>query len=669
MEYAKTITVVMLVAAWAVPCAADEEVPLGLVRTEGTLAMPLVAKAPVIDGRLDDAAWEHAQPMKLWSHGGKPAVYGTVGSICRDENRFYFAAWCPDDDMSNLKSEAEPPNLWQNDCVELFIVPEREKLYFAHLMLSCDGKYYVRTFTTDSWREPTVVYPLPVMDVATRHAEDGWAVEASIEAAAFDRDITSDSVWALGFNREKHTSPSEVTAYQGGFNTPGKYPPLYFDDRPVVTDGVGARNVGSAPVEVTATLAAGEKTETHARRIEPGESWQIEWRKALGGLSEGDRFTVTLAADGKELSREAYTVARRELPPPPLAADKVPALQMREDNPLDAPDFFPITAWLQNCNSQAPKLKEIGVNTLVGLAGSWDRASEWFAENDMYMVMPFNPRYADDPSIIAWMHRDEPDNVSPDWAQTWNDYRAWRIGDATRPVFLNLGQGVANERFNVLTPEHYKGYASAADILSFDVYPVTNIGAGAEGHNRLAIVAKGVRRLRRWCDDEKPVWIILETTHIHSPEKPSPSEVRTEAWMSIIHGASGIGYFCHDFTLPRNTSAGLLMDEEMCAALKELNGRITELAPVLNSPTITEGVAVENSLGSRVDVMVKKHEGSTYVFAVNMFNEPEKPTVTVPGVGDAEVRVLGEDRTVQVRGGKLSEPFDPYAVHLYEIAE
>jgi hypothetical protein len=63
-------------------------------------------------------------------------------------------------------------------------------------------------------------------------------------------------------------------------------------------------------------------------------------------------------------------------------------------------------------------------------------------------------RQIDDPTIIGWMHGDEPDNaqslgegkdygppIPPE--KIIEDYQKIRNADATRPVFLNLGQGVA----------------------------------------------------------------------------------------------------------------------------------------------------------------------------------------------------------------------------------
>jgi hypothetical protein len=355
--------------------------------------------------------------------------------------------------------------------------------------------------------------------------------------------------------------------------------------------------------------------------------------------------------------------------PAPVAGaegDALPPLKLRADSPLRDGNFFPISVWAQQAQ-HAAQYHDSGVNVFVSPSGWGEAASQKFKEMGMYAVMGYNARYKDDPQVMAWMHGDEPDNGSPDATRSLRDFRAWRQGDPTRPIYVNLGQGVANERFGVLTPDNYRAYCKAADVISFDVYPVTNIGAGKDGRNRLAITAKGVSRLIDWTDGEKPVWIILETTHINNrQEKPTAAEVKTQVWMSLIAGAKGIGYFCHDFTLPANTSVGLMMDKDMMKAVKGIDQQVLELAPALNAPTVKEGVVSKSSMDSRVDVMVKKVEGATYVFAVNMFNRPEKPTISAPGLEGGKADVLGEARQVDVKGGQIVDAFEPYAVHLYK---
>jgi hypothetical protein len=138
--------------------------------------------------------------------------------------------------------------------------------------------------------------------------------------------------------------------------------------------------------------------------------------------------------------------------------------------------------------------------------------------------------------------------------------------------------------------------------------------------------------------------------------------------MSIIHGSMGLIYFVHEWQ-PRFNESALLSDAEMPSTVTAINKQITELAPVLNSPTL-EGAASVSSDNKAVPIaiMVKKHEGATYVFAVAMRDGRTDATFAVRGVeGDKRVEVLGEGRTITSKNGFFKDTFSAWDVHLYRI--
>jgi hypothetical protein len=284
----------------------------------------------------------------------------------------------------------------------------------------------------------------------------------------------------------------------------------------------------------------------------------------------------------------------------------------------------------------------------------------------------------DNPTIAAWMHGDEPDNaqslgagkgygppIKP--ATVIERYEKMRAADPTRPILLNLGQGVAWDNWigrgvRRNHPEDYPEYVKGCDIASFDIYPAVNDHPEVAG--KLEFVAKGVERLRRWTPAEKPVWNCIECTHIENANvKPTPQQVRAEVWMSLIHGSQGLIYFVHQFK-PTFKEAALLDDPEMLDAVTAINRQIHELAPVLNSPTITNALTVTSS--TPLATMVKRHAGNLYLFAVGMTNQPARATFKFSDQsGTAEV--LGTSRTIALRNGEFSDDFKPYDVNLYRI--
>ena len=291
--------------------------------------------------------------------------------------------------------------------------------------------------------------------------------------------------------------------------------------------------------------------------------------------------------------------------------------------------------------------------------------------------------YRNDPTIIGWMHGDEPDNAQPlgkgkgycppiPPQKIVADHGRMRAADPSRPVLLNLGQGVAYDNYigrgvRRNHPEDYPEYLKGCDIASFDIYPVVHENPEVAG--KLWFVGRGVQRLVQWSGGEKIVWNCLECTRISNTKtKPMPHDVRAEAWMSLIHGSRGLIYFVHQFQ-PVFREAALFDDAEMLAAVTALNGQITELAPVLNSPTERDALAVrsENS-NVPLAVLAKRYAGSIYLFAVGMREGRTAATFTLSGSQrDETIEVLGENRTIIVTKGKFADNFGSWDVHLYRF--
>ena len=346
------------------------------------------------------------------------------------------------------------------------------------------------------------------------------------------------------------------------------------------------------------------------------------------------------------------------------------------------PSFFTIAVWYQNAkNAQA--YAAIGVNTYVAL-------QEGPADDVLGLLRAAGIRavthqhegglaHIDDPTIAAWMHGDEPDNAQEAPGGGWgpaiptqrivDDYLQIQAKDPTRPVLLNVGQQVANDEWYGRGCEvtAYPEYLRGCDIASYDVYPVVGLDK-PDGENYLWYVAKGVDRLRRWAGGDKPVWNCIECTHISQPEKKAtPLQVKAEVWMSLIHGSMGIIYFCHQFK-PQEDDAALLTDKEMSAAVKAINEQVLSLAPALNSPTVQDGAVVTTmNPVVPIDLMVKEYGGATYVFAVGMRNAQAEGRFRIPGVENGTAEVLGEGRTIEVKGREFRDTFEAYGVHIYKI--
>lgn len=417
----------------------------------------------------------------------------------------------------------------------------------------------------------------------------------------------------------------------------------------------------------------------------------------------GNRFRVIVTnAEGRVESEPAtLTVNPRSgtFPGDVMAAwEGGPSYYSRWSNgPSAASTFFPIAVWLQapENSSHATAYKSIGINTHIGL---WNGPTETqlaavaaLSSTTICSQNSIGLASANKGVIKGWMHQDEPDNAQngtqdPVPAATiLSGYQAMVAADSTRPVYLNLGQGVASDAWygrgnRTNHPEDYAQYAQGADILSFDTYPMnvyprpsTDAPWFTAFNNTVAqniwFVAEGVDRLRNWTQYQKPVWTWIECTNISGDSRYAltPALVKAEVWMALIHGARGIGYFCHQIT--PFVEAGLLANPAMTDAVHAINDQISSLAIVLNSQSIANGViTVSSNAAVPVDTMLKRSGGYTYLFAVAMRPGTTTATFTLRGfTGNPAVEVLGEGRQIASTAGQFQDGFTSHAVHIYRI--
>src|SRR6185437_11215710 len=228
-------------------------------------------------------------------------------------------------------------------------------------------------------------------------------------------------------------------------------------------------------------------------------------------------------------------------------------------------DYFPLAVWLQDPKN-ATKYQDVGINLYIGLwQGPTHAQLDALTRAGMSVICEQNDIGLENKNskpIVGWMHGDEPDNsqslgaskgfgapIAP--AKMVQEYDRMRAADPTRPILLNLGQGVAWDGWygrgaRTNHPEDYAQYVKACDIASFDIYPVTH--DRPEIARNLWYVGYGVDRLVQCSQNQKAVWACIETTHISNARAlPTPAQVRAEVWMALIHGARGIIYFSHEF--------------------------------------------------------------------------------------------------------------------------
>ena len=372
--------------------------------------------------------------------------------------------------------------------------------------------------------------------------------------------------------------------------------------------------------------------------------------------------------------------------------------------PSSDPTFFPLAVWLQD-PANAERYRQAGFNTYVGLwEGPTEEQLARLKRAGMKVICEQNEvalRHLDDPTIIGWMHGDEPDNAQSlgarlGWgapilpAKIVESYRRLRAADPSRPVMLNLGQGVAwdgwygrGPRSN--HPEDYPQYLEGCDLVSFDIYPAVHDSPQVAG--KLWFVAHGVERLVQWGGGKKVVWNCLECTRISNPNrKPTPHEVRAEAWMSAnprlarlhlfrppvqtdIPRASPAGRpgdaVRHHGPEPADYWAGACFEQRCGGRSKEDRGQRSEVRgrrSEVGGRSVGQSVCACGCDGEEVE---RRH---LYLCRGHARWLSDRH-LRCPGPGDgAKAEVLDESRSVPVSKGSFKDHFGPWDVHLYRLS-
>ena len=377
-------------------------------------------------------------------------------------------------------------------------------------------------------------------------------------------------------------------------------------------------------------------------------------------------------------------------------APKTPRTSLRDDGItlIDGKPFFPIgiygvkkaefNAW--NFDRACGDLKAAGFNTMHSYGDN--RNPEFLAAVRKYGLMMWSDsRHAvrgdtwveetgrHEPTLLSWYIGDDTAmNTKP--YELLDRQEAARMLDGTRITCqADVVHGGARKTdyqdfvpySDVLLPELYFFYSTnRSDNASCVAYVIRDMDRA-----RADAVKYGQGR-------PKGLWPILQAFNGRSWRRyPDPDELYATSFAALIHGATGITWFHYAGELCPERGrrySGAFQTQKDWATMTNLTTRIAALAPVFLERTPPQPKAPEvvggeklNPLGKpSVSVLVKKHEGSTYVFAVNASPKPARARIFAP-VKDGEGSVAWEKRKVKAAGGAFEDDFKGFGVHVYRF--
>jgi len=186
-------------------------------------------KAPEIDGRLDEKAWEAAQVLELSStlQGGSAAQPTEVRCL-RDDEHLYIAFRCVEpltDRLAAPKRSHDGPS-WQDDSVEMFLGHGGT---YWHFIISASGSTYDGRGKGSGWNSQ--------MTAAVDKAKRQWTAEVRVPLAGMTGKGGVPAEWIANFNRNRRTSGSLQEfawspTYSDSSHSPNRFGKLLFKAPP-----------------------------------------------------------------------------------------------------------------------------------------------------------------------------------------------------------------------------------------------------------------------------------------------------------------------------------------------------------------------------------------------------------------------------------------------------
>ncbi len=203
----RTTTLLLVWCLLSVGCAAGVagEADLATIEKEfGPPAMhvPAPAAPPVIDGKLDDAAWKQAKPVALRFLTGRweEPTEKTEARVLADETCIYFAVRCHESQPDKIiaAGNGRDGDLWGGDTVEVFLDPghgQRRERYY-HVIINPKGLIY------DGRGKDAKAWNAKISAKAGKFA-GGWTVEVAVPMSDLGVAGEIPTVWGLNINRQR----------------------------------------------------------------------------------------------------------------------------------------------------------------------------------------------------------------------------------------------------------------------------------------------------------------------------------------------------------------------------------------------------------------------------------------------------------------------------------
>lgn len=256
--------------------------------------------------------------------------------------------------------------------------------------------------------------------------------------------------------------------------------------------------------------------------------------------------------------------------------------------------------------------------------------------------------FKDHPALLGWYMCDEPEGMdhNPDWYQAV--YRLISEIDPYHPCVL-LDYSIQGMR------KYYK----ACDVLMPDCYPNFQIDSPPKKPMRITVdyvdAAKELNRVP-WLTPQGfdwSLWRMGAGSKYEFSRGPTFDEFRCQAFLAVTRGVRGLVWYTHG-----HTRSSYHFRWGKTYVERELHA----LAPACLAPEMPKAVACSSK---DVFCALRRADDHYYLIAVNSSSSRQEAEMRMSEGPSGNWNVIGEERSVDVRSGRIVDRFSPYETHVY----
>jgi len=192
---------------------ASAELRLQFAPAKKMLVAARADRAPVIDGRLDDACWKRADTARDFTvifDANVPATYQTTGRAVYDDEYLYIGADCVEPRMDLLRDATDNSDGafhdFEGETIHIFLDTNRDRTTFFHIQVNTNGSWTMNDLDGDALPDARI-------EPAIHFHEDRFSVEVKIPLASLNFKPTPNQV--IGFNLCRDRSVEGVSGTTG----------------------------------------------------------------------------------------------------------------------------------------------------------------------------------------------------------------------------------------------------------------------------------------------------------------------------------------------------------------------------------------------------------------------------------------------------------------------